>query len=250
MAGRGLVCATAGNWGQAMAYVCRARGWPLVVYCATNANPMKVARMRDMGAEVRLHGDDVDFAKEEAQRFCESSGAVLVEDGREVSIAEGAGTIARELLARSRFEVLVLPLGNGALLNGAASWVKAHAPGIRVIGVCAEGADSMAASWKEGRMVERSTVNTIADGIAVRRPVPEALSDMVGLVDDVLLVSDGAIKDAMRAIFQKAGLVVEPAGAVGVAAAMEHASLRSSSLATVLCGSNLTQEQMRDWLFH
>ena len=108
----------------------------------------------------------------------------------------------------------------------------------------------MAASWKEGRMVERSTVNTIADGIAVRRPVPEALSDMVGLVDDVLLVSDGAIKDAMRAIFQKAGLVVEPAGAVGVAAAMEHASLRSSSLATVLCGSNLTQEQMRDWLFH
>jgi threonine dehydratase len=211
---------------------------------------MKVARMRDMGAEVRLHGDDVDFAKEEAQRFCESSGAVLVEDGREVSIAEGAGTIARELLARSRFEVLVLPLGNGALLNGAASWVKAHAPGIRVIGVCAEGADSMAASWKEGRLVERSTVNTIADGIAVRRPVPEALSDMVGLVDDVLLVSDGAIKDAMRAIFQKAGLVVEPAGAVGVAAAMEHASLRSSSLATVLCGSNLTQEQMRDWLVH
>jgi len=89
-----------------------------------------------------------------------------------------------------------------------------------------------------------------ADGIAVRRPVPEALSDMVGLVDDVLLVSDGAIKDAMRAIFQKAGLVVEPAGAAGVAAAMEHASLRSSSLATVLCGSNLTQEQMRDWLFH
>ena len=63
LAGRGLACATAGNWGQAMAYVCRARGWPLVVYCATNANPMKVERMRAMGAEVRLHGDDVDAAK-------------------------------------------------------------------------------------------------------------------------------------------------------------------------------------------
>jgi threonine dehydratase len=250
LAGRGLVCATAGNWGQAMAYVCRARGWPLVVYCATNANPMKVARMRDMGAEVRLHGHDVDAAKDEAQRYCDASGSVLVEDGREVSIAEGAGTIARELLARNRFDAMVLPLGNGSLLNGAASWIKAHAPGIRVIGVCAEGADSMAVSWKEGRLVERSAVNTIADGIAVRRPVPEALSDMVGLVDDVLLVGDDAIQDAMRAIFQKAGLVVEPAGAVGVAAAMEHPSLRSGSLATVLCGSNLTQEQMRSWLFH
>jgi threonine dehydratase len=210
---------------------------------------MKVARMRDMGAEVRLHGHDVDAAKDEAQRYCDASGSVLVEDGREVSIAEGAGTIARELLARNRFDAMVLPLGNGSLLNGAASWIKAHAPGIRVIGVCAEGADSMAVSWKEGRLVERNAVNTIADGIAVRRPVPEALSDMVGLVDDVLLVGDDAIQDAMRAIFQKAGLVVEPAGAVGVAAAMEHPSLRSGSLATVLCGSNLTQEQMRSWLF-
>lgn len=244
LAAQNFVCATAGNWGQAMAYVCRAKGQPLIVYASTTANTFKVERMRAMGAQVRLHTGDFDAAKEEAKRFCESTGATFVEDGREASIAEGAGTLARELLAAHRFDALILPLGNGSLLNGAARWVKAQAPDIQVIGVCAEGADAMAASWHAHRMVERPSVNTIADGIAVRRPVPEALADMEGLVDDVLLVSEEAIERAMRLVFHEAGLVVEPAGVVGVAAVMEHAALRTQRLATVLCGSNLTREQL------
>jgi threonine dehydratase len=248
LVGRTLVCATAGNWGQAMAYVCRARGWPLVVYSATTANPLKLERMRSMGAELRLHSDDFDAAKDEARRFCADSGAVFVEDGREASIAEGAGTIALELLRRRSFDTVLLPLGNGALLTGAGRWIKAHAPGVRVIGVCAEGADAMAVSWREGRVVDRDAVRTIADGIAVRRPVPEALADMHGTVDDVLLVGEEAIERAMRLVFACAGLVVEPAGAVGVAAVLEHPSLRSQRLATVLCGGNLTGEQVGRWL--
>ncbi|GKS73359.1 threonine ammonia-lyase [Acidovorax sp. SUPP950] len=248
LAGRPLVCATAGNWGQAMAYACRARGWPLVVYTATTANAFKVERMRAMGAEVRLHSDDFDTAKEEARRFCASSGALLVEDGLETQISEGAGTIARELLARDAFDALLVPLGNGALLNGMGLWTKAQAPATRVIGVCAEGADAMAASWKARRLIERPATQTIADGIAVRRPVPQALDDMQGLVDDVLLVSDAAIRRAMHLVFQTAGLMVEPAGIVGVAAVMEHPVLRSQKLATVLCGSNLTPQQIVQWL--
>lgn len=247
--GRTLVCATAGNWGQAMAYVCRDRKWPLVVYSAPTANPLKVERMRAMGAEVRLHSDDFDTAKEEARRFCEATGAVFVEDGREASIAEGAGTIARELLAQYEFDTLLLPLGNGALLTGAARWIKAHAPRVRVIGICAEGADAMAVSWRAQRLIERPTVHTIADGIAVRVPVAEALQDMKGLIDDVLLVSEVNIEQAMRLVFQKAGLVVEPAGVVGVAAVLAHAELRDGRLATVLCGGNLTGEQVGRWLF-
>ncbi|RZL94666.1 MAG: pyridoxal-phosphate dependent enzyme [Variovorax sp.] len=110
-----------------MGYVCRARGWPLVVYCATTANPMKVERMRAMGAEVRLHSEDFDAAKEEARRLCAESGAYFVENGAEASIAEGAGTIARELLQRRRFDTVLVPLGNGALLTGMERWIGACA---------------------------------------------------------------------------------------------------------------------------
>lgn len=249
LAGRTLVCATAGNWGQAMTYVCRARGWPLVVYSATTANPLKLDRMRAMGAEVRLFSQDFDTAKEEARRFCAASGAFLVEDGREAAIAEGAGTIALEMLRGGRaFDAVLVPLGNGALLTGMGRWIKAHAPDTRMIGVSGTGADAMAVSWREGQIVERPTVHTIADGIAVRRPVPEAVADMTGTVDEVLLVSDDTIERAMRLVFAHAGLVVEPAGVVGVAAALEHTPLRSQRLATVLCGSNLTAEQAARWV--
>lgn len=249
LAGHTLVCASAGNFGQAMAWVCRARGWPLVVFASTAANPLKVDRMRSLGAEVRLAGADFDAAKHEALRFCEEHAACFVEDGREAAIAEGAGTIARELLGSPRFDTLLVPLGNGALLTGIGRWTKAHAPQVRVVGVSAAGADAMAASWQAGGCIERERAETIADGIAVRVPVPEAVIDMRGIVDEVLLVTDDAIRRAMRLLFVHAGLVIEPAGAVGVAAVLEHAGLRGRRLATVLCGSNVTPAQADEWFF-
>ena len=247
--GRTLACATAGNWGQAMAFVCRARGWPLVVYSATTANPLKIERMRAMGADVRLFSEDFDAAKAEARRFCAQGGAVFVEDGAEAAISEGAGSIGVELLrGPAAFDTVLVPLGNGALLTGIGRWIKAHAPQVQVVGVCAEGADAMAVSWQQGRVIDRDTVSTIADGIAVREPVPQAVVDMQGTVDAVLLVSDAALQRAMRLCFQHAGLLVEPAGVAGVAAVLEHPSLRGQRLATVLCGSNLTQEQISRWV--
>jgi threonine dehydratase len=97
-------------------------------------------------------------------------------------------------------------------------------------------------------VVERAAVHTIADGIAVRVPVPEAVADMHGTVDEVLLVSEDAIERAMRLTFQHAGLVVEPAGVVGIAALLDHPALRGGRAATVLCGSNLTADQVARWL--
>lgn len=250
LAGRMLVCATAGNWGQAMAHVCRARGRPLVIYCAEDANPLKVARMRALGAEVRLHPGDFDEAKHAARRFCAATGAVFVEDGQEASIAEGMGTIGLELLRADpgAFDALLVPVGNGALITGIGCWARHRAPGLRIIGISSEGADAMAASWRSGRVIERATVQTIADGIAVRCPIAAAVADMASTVDEMRLVSDTAIEDAMRSLHREAGLVVEPAGAAGVAALLEHPDLRGQRIATVLCGSNLTPEQMARWL--
>jgi threonine dehydratase len=248
--GTTVVCASAGNFGQAMAYAGRAHGVRVIVYAAVNANPLKLERMRALGADVRLHGDDFDTAKLEAKRFAAEHELTLVEDGRVTETGEGAGTIAVELLHYPEpFDELLVPLGNGALLTGMGRWVKAHAPDTRVTGVAAVGAPAMVESWQMGKIVTHERVETIADGIGVRIPVPEAVADMQGTVDDAMLVFDETILRAMRLLHQHLGLVVEPSGAVGVAAIIEQPErFRDRLVATVLCGSNLTPEQIREWL--
>ncbi|HEX2091230.1 MAG TPA: pyridoxal-phosphate dependent enzyme [Longimicrobiaceae bacterium] len=250
--GRGepLVCASAGNFGQGLAYAARARGIPLTVFAATTANPLKVERMRALGAEVRLSGSDFDAAKAAARDFAEQEGVRFLEDGREPAISEGAGTIGVEL-ARwpDGLDTVLVPLGNGALLAGVGHWLRAHRPEVRIVGVCASGAPAMERSWRSGAVVETERADTIADGIAVRVPVPEALATLEGVVDDVLLVDDPTTVEAMRLVFDGLGLLVEPAGAAGVAAALAHGErFAGERVATVLCGANLTAAQVREWL--
>ena len=245
-----LVCASAGNFGQAMAYACRARGIALTVFASVHASPLKVARMRALGADVRQEGDDFDAAKAVAGAHAAASGARMVVDSLDVATAEGAGTIGLELLAWPEpLDAIVVPLGNGAMLAGIARYVKDHAPTTRIVAVCAERAPAMARSFDEGRIVETATADTIADGIAVRVPVPEAVADMAGVVDEVLLVSEDALVEAMRLAHRGLGLVLEPAGATGLAAIQAAPGRFAGQLvATVLCGSNLTDEQLGAWL--
>jgi threonine dehydratase len=245
-----LVCASAGNFGQGMAFAARKRGLPLTVFAAVNANPLKIERMRALGAEIRLAGDDFDAAKQAAREFAAQTGARFVEDSRDAETAIGAGTIGVELLRWPEpFDAIVVPLGNGALLAGVAHWVKAHHPATRMIGVCASGAPSMERSWRSGQIEQFDRVDTIADGIAVRVPVPEALGDLAGVVDDILLVSDDKMLDAMRLAYTHLGLVLEPSGAVGLAALMSSGErFRGQLVATILCGGNLTAEQAQRWL--
>lgn len=245
-----LVCASAGNFGQAMAYACRARGVSLVIYASVNANPLKVERMRALGAEVRLHGEDFDAAKLEAKRCAAGTGMRMVEDSLEPATGEGAGTMGVELLRwPEAFDAAVVPLGNGAMLTGIGRWLKAHAPRTRVVGAAARGAPAMYDSWRTGRVVEYESIETIADGIGVRLPIPEVVRDMEGVVDDVLIVSDDAILRAMKLLHEHLGLVVEPSGAVGVGAILEdRARFENQLVATIICGGNLTPEQVRRWL--
>ena len=152
------------------------------------------------------------------------------------------------LLSAHAYDALLVPLGNGALLCGMARWFKAVAPSTKVIGICAATAPSMANSWREQRVRPTPTANTIADGIAVREPIAQAVQDMHGIVDDVLLVSEANIVAAMRLCRQHAGLVLEPAGAVGLAALVAHeAQFAGQRVATVLCGSNITAAQFAEY---
>lgn len=245
-----LVTASAGNFGQAMAYASRKRRLALTVYASVNANPFKVQRMRDLGARVVLHGQDFDDAKAEARRFAEGSGARLIEDGRDIETAEGAGTIGLEWLTfGERLDALLVPLGNGALFNGVARVVKSRSPQTRTIAVQAAAAPAMVESWRAGRAVECDSSGTIADGVAVRVPIDVALRDMDGLVDDAILVSEDSIVEAMRLVHRHAGVVTEPSGVLGIAALIENRdAFRDGVAGTILCGGNLTTEQMKVWL--
>ena len=245
-----LMCASAGNFGQAMAYSCRKRGLDLTVYASANANPLKVGRMKALGARVVLHGADFDDAKIEARRVARERGARFVEDSLDVETLEGAGTMGLEWLRfPERLDALLVPLGNGAMFNGIAGVMKACGSGAKMIAVQAAGAPAMVESWRAGELVAHDRVETVADGIGVRVPVPQALEDMDGLVDDAVLVGEDSIIEAMRLLHRHAGVVAEPSGAVGVAAVMERPDLfRGLLVGTIICGGNLTVDQMREWL--
>ena len=244
-----LVCATAGNFGQGMAYAARKRGWAITIFVGAHANPMKVERMRGLGATVRMGSDDPDALHVEAKEFAGKNGAHLVEDGREAAIAEGAGTIAVELLRWPRcFDDIVVPLGDGALLGGMARWVKAQCPTTRMIGVCATASPAMERSWRSRRVVSAPCDGTIAAGIRVGTPFEEAVTDLTDLIDDVLLVPDSSLITAMRLAHQELGVVLEPAGAAGLAAVLDHREqFRGRLVATVLTGGNVSPANMREW---
>lgn len=239
-AGDALVCASAGNFGQGLARAAALRGHRCTVFAATGANPLKAEAMRRFGAEVVLAGDDFDAAKDAARDYAAARGRRFVEDGAEAAIAEGAGTIALELLAAAEFDVALVPLGNGALLAGVGAVLRRLAPHTRIVAVVAENAPAMKLSLEAGRFIETARADTIADGIAVRTPIASVLPSLRACCDEVVAVSEADIFAAMRAIHQRLDRVVEPAAAVGVAAVLAarecHAGCR---VATILGGANI-----------
>jgi threonine dehydratase len=245
---KSLVAASVGNFGLALAYAAQRRGIAVTVYTAQTASPIKLERIRSVGGIVRLSGRDFDEAKEHARAAAEKMNLRFVEDGREPAITAGAGTMAMELTdSAPAISTLLVPLGNGALLAGIGCWFRAQSPGTRLVGVCAEGAPAMALSWRSHTVQSTANVDTIADGIAVRVPVPEALEDLRNVVDDIVLVSEAAIKKAMKLVEQHLRLIAEPAGVAGVAALISHRSLAHGLVCTPITGGNVTQDQLRRW---
>lgn len=244
-----LVCASAGNFGQAMAFCCRKYRVPITVVASVHANEFKVERMKALGATVILQGNDFDEAKEFARQLATERNERFVEDSADVETAIGAGTIALELLQNPEaLDVLLVPIGNGALINGIGRVYKDRKSSTRIIGIQAKGAPAMVESWKTKRRIIHNSIHTIADGIGVRIPVQVALEDMEPVLDDALLVSEEALLMAMKILLKKAGILAEPSGAAGLAAIIEHMQFKSMKVGVILCGSNLTQEQMNSWL--
>lgn len=234
-----VVCASSGNFGQAIAYAGRRRGVLVEVYCPAGVNPTKLARMQALGARVTTVAGGSADAKERARAHADAKpDCLFVEDGAEPAIAEGAATIGVELLSDGPFDAIVVPVGDGSLISGIGCWVKAHAPSTRIVGVGARGAPALADSWRAGTPVPSAGVDTIADGIAIAAPVARSIRRMREVVDDMVLVEDSALIGAIRLASATLGLMLEPAGAAGLAA-IASAQVPGERLATVLTGSNL-----------
>jgi threonine dehydratase len=232
-AGATVVCSsTGGNFGQAVGYVARRRGLRAEVFVPAATSPVKLARMMATGAVVhRVDGD----AKVAAITYAaEEPGRVYLSDGVDPAIAEGAGTVGVELAAES-FDTVVVQVGDGALISGIACWLKEKRPGVRVVGVAAAAAPALVESWRRGEVVTVPQENAFAAGITISRPEPVAVTRLRALVDDMVLVTDDELREAMALAAETLGLLLEPAGAAGLAAL---AHIDAESVATVLTGAN------------
>jgi len=237
--GERVVCASTGNFGAAIAYAGRRHGVTVDVFAPADVNAVKRARMEAFGARVTPVGRDSAECQEAARSHAAATpGCVFIQDGEDPAIAEGAGTIGVELLRSGPIDTIILPVGDGALIAGVACWIKAHSPTTLVVGVCAHGAPCMALSWRAGRPVSTERSDTIAEGIEVRSPIAESVARLQVLVDEMVLVEDRDLLEAMGLAAQTLGLLLEPSGAAGLAAIQVH-DLPGERLATVLTGSNL-----------
>jgi threonine dehydratase len=244
-----VVCASAGNLGQALAFSGSRRGVEVTVVAARTASAVKLRRIAALGADLRLEGEDIEDARVLAREIAEVDGAYLVEDSLDVATCEGAGTIGLELVRDDpELDVVLVALGGGALASGVGYTVRSLADHAEVIGIQPIGAPAMALSWRHGTVVETDRIETIADGVAGRCPIPEVLDDLLMVLDDVVLVREDSIKAGMRALHEHAGFVVEPSAALGIAAILEQPQrFAGRRITTILCGSNVDRADFARW---
>ncbi|HCS61896.1 MAG TPA: threonine ammonia-lyase [Microbacterium sp.] len=241
---RGVVAASAGNHAQGVALAAQALGIPATIFMPLGVPVPKLLATRGYGAEVELEGETVATSLRLAAEFAERTGAVMIHpfDHRDVVI--GQGTLGLELMADAPdVDTILVGIGGGGLIAGVAAAVKALAAKagrtVRVIGVQAENAAAMAPSLVEGHPVAIETQPTIADGILVAQPGAVPFEIIKDLVDEVVTVTDDDIARAILVLLEQAKVVVEPAGAVGVAAILAGKVSDAGKTMAVLSGGNI-----------
>ncbi|MEE1745658.1 threonine ammonia-lyase [Streptomyces sp. JV184] len=249
-ASRAAVCASAGNLGQALAWSGRGRGLDITVVASRFATRAKLDRIRALGAGLELVDGDHETARERAAAIARNDGIRLVEDSLDIETCEGAATIGLELVDTApSFDTVLVALGGGALATGVGHVVKALAPEVEVICVQPLGAPAMTHSWHRRRVVTTDSTDTIADGVAGRRPVPAVLDDLLLVADDAVLVQEASIVAGMRMLLDHVGLVVEPSAALGIAAILEDRDrFAGRHVVTIVCGSNVDVDAYRRWV--
>jgi threonine dehydratase len=237
----GVIAASAGNHGQGVAIAAGIVGCRATVVMPVNAALAKVEATRGYGARVVLHGASYDDAQEHAHRLAEAHHLVYVPAFDDLAVMAGQGTVALEMLAAvPDLDTLVVPVGGGGLISGMATVAKAHSPPLRVYGVQAAGAAAAVAAFHSGRLQPTPEVHTFADGIAVKAPSALTLAHLRERVDDMVAVPDDWIAEAVVLLMERTKLVVEGAGAAGLAALLAgRLPVEGRRIGVVLSGGNI-----------
>jgi threonine dehydratase len=247
----GVIAASTGNHGQSIAYAARLFGVRATICIPENANPVKVASMRGLGAELIPHGRDFDDAREQCEQLAEDHGYRYVHSGNEPLLIAGVGTETLEILEEEpQIDAIIVPIGGGSGAAGACVVTKATNPSIKVIGVQSEAAPAAYRSWRERRLLE-DRMETFAEGLATRTPFELPQKILWQWLDDFVLVEDDEIRAAQALMIEATRNLVEAAGAAPLAAALRlRDQLRGKRVALILSGGNASREQLLQVLDH
>lgn len=246
---RGVIASSTGNHGQSIAFGARIFGTKATIYVPEGANPVKVAAMRDLGAEVVPHGVDFDEAREDAERIAAEAGLRYIHSGDEPHLIAGVGTATLELLEDDpRVDTIIVPVGGGSGAAGASIVAKTMDPSIRVIGVQSDAAPAAFRSWRD-RELRQDEMRTFAEGLATRTAFQLPQRIMWELLDDFVLVSDDEIRAAQRSMIESTRNLIEAAGASPLAAAIKlRDQLTGRRVALIASGGNASPDQLRELL--
>jgi threonine dehydratase len=247
---KGVIAASAGNHAQGVAFAARHLGLRALIVMPQTTPEIKIDAVREMGAEVVLHGDTYGDAKAHSDEVRESTGMAFVHPFDDPLVIAGQGTVGTEILRHRLGDVsaIFVPVGGGGLIAGIASYVKALKPAIRMIGVEPYEADAMYQSLAAGRRVLLDHVGIFADGVAVREVGELTFPIVQATVDEIVRVSNDEICAAIKDIFDETRSILEPAGALAVAglrAWVERTGTTGQRLAAVLSGANMNFDRLR-----
>ena len=243
---RGVIAVSAGNHAQGVAYHAQRLGIPAVIVMPRFSPMVKIERTRGFGAEVVLSGDTFDDSKAEAARLATTRSLTMVHPYDDADVIAGQGTIALEMLAQQpEIDCLCVAVGGGGLIAGVATAARALKPTIEVIGVQTDQFPSMYSAFKGVQMPSANA--TLAEGIAVKQPGDITVEIVKRLVDDILLVSEGDIEQAIVMLLEIEKTVVEGAGGAGLAAMLRHpARFSGRRVGLILCGGNIDPMVLAD----
>lgn len=238
-----VTASSTGNHGAAVAYAARVLGVSATIFLPANPNPVKRAKIHDLGARIVETGAaDLAEAFQQAAEYSRRPGVYFLNDATDPDLPAGPGVIGLEIAEQvTQVSTIYVPMGDTALIRGLAAAAKQMIPGVRIVGVQAERAPSYYLSWQQGKAVTTETCDTCADGLSTRTPSLANVEVIRELVDDVVLVSEEQMIAAIHHLYEHEGVVAEPAGAAATAAFLASPR-RDGPTVLLVTGGNISQE--------